>query len=63
MRTNLSNGLTLCHICHKEFHDIYTKYNNDIFQLQEYFDDIRSHLGLPLVSIEDIVSQDESLQS
>jgi hypothetical protein len=61
LRFDVKNGIVTCYDCHSpyaknSFHDRYTVYNNDIYQLQEYFDDIRLHLGLPLVSIEDIVN-------
>lgn len=57
LRTLVSNGITLCFQCHSEFHSEYTRFNNDIFQLQEYFDDIRTHLDLPLITIESIINK------
>jgi len=62
VRFDTENGITLCENCHMpnktgSFHNIYGSYNNNIFQLQEYFDDIRYHLKLPLVKIEDIIYQ------
>lgn len=59
---NLSNGITMCALCHDfrnygSFHHAYEARDNDIFQLQEYFDDIRTHLGLHLITIESIIYQ------
>lgn len=52
------NGITLCYDCHSNFHGDYGYNNNDIFQLQEYFDDVRSELGLSPIRIESIVFPD-----
>ena len=62
LRFELSNGISMCASCHisqirGSFHHTYGTHNNDIYQLQEYFDDVRSELGLPMVKIEDIVFQ------
>ena len=63
-RLLLSNGITLCIICHdfrnkESFHHIYGTRENDIHQLQEYFDDTRLLLGLPPIDIiEDIIYKD-----
>ena len=37
LRTVISNGITLCEKHHKEFHKIYGKKNNNLFQLNEFF--------------------------
>ena len=37
LRLVLSNGITLCEKHHKEFHKIYGKKNNNLFQLEEFF--------------------------
>lgn len=59
-RFDIHNGISMCISCHDlftkgSFHHTYGAHNNDIYQLQEYFDDIRSVLGLPLIRIEDII--------
>ena len=36
LRTELSNGITLCEDCHTEFHSIYGRKNNNIEQLVEF---------------------------
>ena len=36
LRTDLANGITLCSICHKEFHSIYGNFFNNDKQIQEY---------------------------
>lgn len=38
LRTDVNNGITLCKICHKEFHDIYGYKNNTEEQLKEFVD-------------------------
>ena len=35
-RTDIDNGITLCVPCHKEFHKIYTRFNNNLGQLIEF---------------------------
>jgi len=60
LRYILENGITLCFFCHSpkmkgSFHHTYGTHNNSIFELQDYFDDIRSALNLPLLNIEDII--------
>ena len=36
LRFSVENGITLCEVCHKKFHNIYGKINNDELQLQEF---------------------------
>ena len=36
-RLDVDNGITLCEICHNEFHHIYGKKHNNMQQLQEFF--------------------------
>lgn len=63
-RYDVSNGILLCEYCHisthkGSFHNIYGMFNNDIHQLQEYFDETRKHLNLPPIDIvEDIIYKD-----
>lgn len=57
LRTDVNNGIVLCEQCHlnsypNSFHKLYGVYDNDLAQLQEYFDIRRKELGLPLVNIE-----------
>ena len=57
LRTDINNGISLCEECHlnsypNSFHKIYGVYDNDLFQLQEFFDFKRKLLGLPLINIE-----------
>lgn len=59
---DVNNGITLCETHHDfrykdSFHHRYTTRNNNIFQLQEYFDDIRSALNLPLITIESVINR------
>jgi len=42
LRTDLSNGVVLCEICHREFHNIYGYQDNDEYQLKEYISEIHS---------------------
>lgn len=60
LRLDIHNGITMCNDCHHlstlgSFHHTYGAVDNDIYQLQEYFDDVRSELGLPLITIESII--------
>ena len=45
-RIDVNNGITLCEVCHKEFHDIYGKGNNTIEQFKEFID--KKELGIVL---------------
>ena len=36
LRTDVNNGITLCNICHKDFHDTYGYKNNNSEQLNEF---------------------------
>lgn len=38
IRYDICNGITLCYDCHKLFHSIYTRFNNNISQLNEFID-------------------------
>ena len=38
LRTELSNGITLCKTCHKKFHDLYGYRNNDNSQLTTFIE-------------------------
>lgn len=60
LRYVLENGITMCFFCHSpkiegSFHHTYGTHNNNIFELQEYFNDIRISLNLPLITIEKIL--------
>lgn len=57
---NIDNGITLCNLCHDfrkygSFHHTYGTKGNNIYQLQEYFDDIRKHLNLEQINIFDLM--------
>lgn len=57
LRTDIRNGVLLCEECHSNsypnsFHKLYGVYDNNLAQLQEYFDKRRTELGLPLINIE-----------
>lgn len=59
-RIDIHNGITLCEACHSpmiagSFHNLYGTRNNNIDELQEYFDNKRQLLGLPKVNIENII--------
>ena len=63
IRFALYNGITMCDKCHDfrnigSFHNIYGTNDNNILELQDYFDDIREILNMPLVNIEEIIYKD-----
>lgn len=64
IRLDIINGITLCKTCHDmtvkgSFHHTYGTRDNDIHQLQDYFDEIRETLNLPPIDIiEDIIYKD-----
>jgi len=45
-RTDINNGIALCDLCHKDFHNIYGYRNNDADQLQEYINEIHKELAI-----------------
>lgn len=62
LRCDLSNGMCLCNDCHNpfvkgSFHNTYGTRNNTPEQLQEYIDNKRDKLGLPRITIEEIVNK------
>ena len=42
-RTDVNNGITLCEDCHKEFHSIYTYFNNTKEQFEEFLNNKLKH--------------------
>lgn len=44
LRTELSNGITLCETCHKDFHNTYGYLDNDEYQLNEYIEEIQNEI-------------------
>lgn len=66
IRTDVKNGVLLCEECHlnsypNSFHKLYGVYDNNLTQLQEYFDKRRTELGLPLINIEkDILNKNNN---
>lgn len=61
-RLNVKNGLCLCRRHHNtkvmgSFHQKYGTQNNTPEQLQEYIDNKRSELGLPRITIEEIINK------
>lgn len=61
LRTDVHNGITLCELHHSSmvlggFHQTYGTRNNTTEQLQEYIDNKRKELGLPRITIEEIIN-------
>jgi hypothetical protein len=50
LRTAISNGITLCDVCHKEFHDNYGYTNNNQKQLEEFLQRYANQLPTILVT-------------
>lgn len=44
IRVDIENGITLCEICHRDFHNTYGYQDNDEFQIKEYIDDIHKEI-------------------
>ena len=62
-RINIKNGITLCKRHHNtrvknSFHQDYGTFNNTSEQLQEYIDNKRNELGLPRITIEEIINKE-----
>ena len=61
-RTNVDNGICLCKRHHSSkiigsFHQTYGTRNNTKEQLQEYIDNKRNELGLPRITIDEIINK------
>lgn len=46
LRTDVNNGITLCDICHTDFHNLYGYTENSLEQLEEYMQDIQSEMQI-----------------
>lgn len=62
IRTDVDNGITLCELHHSSmvlggFHQTYGTRNNTPEQLQTYIDNKRNELGLPRITIDEIINK------
>jgi len=62
LRTDSSNGITLCSICHREFHFIYGNFFNDDKQMQEYLNKYSSINCIKNPTIEPTTSTEKYLK-
>lgn len=45
LRTDVSNGITLCKECHKEFHKTYGYSRNNEYQIKEFINDYKTKVS------------------